>query len=156
MKIASLLTTTLLLGACSDPPSVVAAPVPVAISGMNIQVDNADGMVTVWLTIENTRDAALNDLSIHLVPRDEQGRLIESAHLELQAARPIKAGETVGPVQVSAGTQGRRISCVELYHVRAVLPDHSIHFVSGPETSNLVDGEPVGLCHSATDEQAAI
>lgn len=156
MKIASLLTTTLLLGACADPPDTHAPMAPVAISGMNIQLDNVDGMVTVWLTVENTRDTALKALSIHLVPRDEHGKLIESAHLELQAARPIKAGETVGPVQVSAGTQGRRISCVELYHVRAVLPDHSIHFVSGPETSNLVDGEPVGLCQAATDEHAAI
>lgn len=156
MKFVSLLAAALALSACADPSGTVAPPAPVAISQVNIQVDNVAGTVDVWLTVENTYDKHLSDLSIHLVPRDETGRLIEGAHLELQAARPIKAGEKIGPVRVTAATQGHRVSCIELYHVRAVLPDHSIHFVSGPGTADLLDAEPAGLCRAAASAQAAI
>lgn len=156
LKIAALLATALSLGACVDPPGDTATPGPVAISGVNVEMNNVDGMVSVWLTVENPHDMALSDLSIHLVPRDEDGQLIKTAHLELQAARPIRAGETVGPIRVSAVTQGHQVSCVELYHVRAVLPDNSIHFVSGPGTADLVAGEPDGLCRATGGEQAAI
>jgi hypothetical protein len=158
MRIALILATTALLTACADavPNAAASVPDPLSISKVSVEVDDASGAVDVELTVTNLHDASLKDLSIHLVPRNEAGELIPGAHLELKAARPIPAGATVGPVRVTADAQGQRIGCVELYHVRAALPDHSIVFVSGADTLRLVNGELSGLCASTSGEQAPI
>lgn len=155
MKFGLILAACALLGACAESPqerATIATP-GLSINDVNVVIDDKAGQVTVWLTVENRLDSAIKGLSIHLVPRNRVGELIPDAHLELQAARPIKAGEVVGPVRVATSTLGHEVSCVELYHVRTALPDQSIHLVSGPETLQMVDGQPAGLCRSVTGER---
>jgi hypothetical protein len=148
MKYVLVLLAAGVLAACGSSPANTAPPhgIQLTVRDFSANIDKASGTVDLRLTVQNHYPVALQGLNIHLVPRDGDGQPVPGANLELEAARPIAPNEIIGPIRVTAQTNGHEVSCIELYQIEATLPNYSITFASGTDAFELVQGKRSTLC----------
>ena len=148
MKYVLVLLAAGVLAACGSNPANTAPPqgIQLTVRDFSAKIDNASGTVDLHLTVQNHYPVALQGLNIHLVPRDGDGQPIPGANLELEAARPIAPDEIIGPIKVTAQTNGHDVSCIDLYQIEATLPGYLITFASGTDAFELVQGKRSTLC----------
>jgi hypothetical protein len=148
MKYVLVLLAAGVLAACGSKPVNTAPPqgIQVTVRDFSAKIDKASGIVDLRLTVQNHYPVVLQGLNIHLVPRDGNGKPVPGANLELEAARPIAPNEIIGPIKVTAQTNGHEVSCIELYQIEATLPDYLITFASGTDAFELVQGKRSTLC----------